>query len=284
MMTEPTAEVLFNNQIFPIVREVSNFAHKSIEESGLTDPYLPLMKFTHFNDVYDTLVYSRLIEKAIVMNPNINTIIDLGAGSSIPSLLAIKRSGRTEIKNVAVDIDQDAHGIGSENAHALGLNENFSFYMGNMEEAMDKLGPFGPDTLIVSNPPYIAAPEHLKDKFFIPVNGGLLGDDYMLSILNHEFTKGVHLALLWGSLTCPKEILPVMNRQFELMHMEAHRVHFGHYTTTEPLRSHLYRLKESGDVYFEHSDHEGEIQYVFGTILKAKGNHSLQSRISSSNL
>lgn len=282
MTTEPTAEHLINQQIISRVQLINDIAHKSPEEAGLVDHYIAQMKFTHFNDMYDTLMYSKLIERAIMMNPEINMIIDLGAGSSIPTLLAIKRSGRTEIKTIAVDIDQESHGVGAENAHILGLDENFSFYMGNMEEAMDVLGPFGPNTLIVSNPPYVAAPEHLKDKFFIPVHGGIRGDDHILGILNHEYTSEVHLALLWGSLTCPKEIIPVMKRKYDLLHMEAHRIKFGHYTTTEPLRSHLYRLKESGDVFFECED-SGEFQYVFGTILKVRS-HSLQSTISSSSL
>ncbi len=186
------------------------------------------------------------------MNPEVTTIIDLGSGSSIPTLLAIKNSGRKDVRTIAVDIDPDAHEIGSENALSLGLNERL------------------PEALLVSNPPYIATPEHLKEHSFIPVNGGVHGDEYLLKILRQSCERGANIAFLWGSLTSPNKLLPIIHENFVIRHTEAHRIHFGNYTKSEPLRTYLYRLRDQGVVYFEDTIDEGEVQCVFGSIIKKK--------------
>jgi hypothetical protein len=270
MFAQSSAQSLFEKYIFPKVPEVGDLSHKSLEDAGLGNEELRGLKRTDFNDLYDTLLYSRLIEKAIGMNSGISTIVALGSGSGIPTLLAVKHTGREDLRIFAVDIDSEAHDIGSENARSLGLHENFNFYKGTIDEGLRELGPFGPETLIVSNPPYVATPGHLNDSFYVAVNGGVYGDDYLLKILRCDCEKGTSLALLWGSLTSPKMVIPEMYRNFEVRHTEAHRIHFGNYTTTEPLRTHLYRLRENGDVYFESTDDQGEIQYVFGSILRKK--------------
>lgn len=270
MTTVMNAKDLFQNHILDKVSNVNELSHKSLSECGLNESEIAELKLTHFDDIYDTLLYSRLIQRALEFSPQVKTIIDLGSGSSIPSLLAIKNSCRQDVKTIAVDIDPEARSVGQENARILGLSHRYSFHQQRMEDAIADLGPFDETNLIVSNPPYIATPTHLQEKFFIPVNGGVYGDHYLLKILNQSYVEGVSIALLWGSLTSPKDVLPLMQAKFELIHTEAHRIHFGNYTTKEPLRSHLYRLRDQGEVFFENDDELGEVQLVFGTILKSR--------------
>jgi hypothetical protein len=261
---------MFQEYIFSRLPLLSDLTHKSLSETGLLHEGLPSLKRTQFDDIYDTLLYSRLIEKALQMNPEVKTIVDLGSGSSIPTLLAMKTSGRDDLNTIAVDIDPNAHEIGSENARSLGLIKSFVFYKEAMEEALEILAPYGSQTLIVSNPPYVAAPEHLNEYFFMPVNGGIYGDDYLMKILRRSYESGTNLAFLWGSLTSPQELLPLLEENFEVLHHEAHRIHFGNYTKSEPLRSYLYRMRDQGLIYFEDTIDEGEVQFVFGTIIKKK--------------
>lgn len=270
MTTLINAKDLFQSHLLDKVSGISEFSHKSLSECGLEEKELENLKLTHFDDIYDTLLYSKLIQQALELNPQVKKVIDLGAGSSIPTLLAIKNAGRRHVQTLAVDIDPEARSIGHENARILGLSNNYSFHQQRMEDAIMDLGPFDETTLIVSNPPYIATPSHLQEKFFIPVNGGVYGDHFLLKILNQHYMAGVNLALLWGSLTSPREVLPVINSKFDLIHTEAHRIHFGNYTTKEPLRTHLYRLRDQGDVFFENDDVLGEVQLVFGTILRSR--------------
>lgn len=267
-ISEVNARSLFQEYLFSKTDDIKNLSHEELMEDESLDAFLSPLKRTRFKDI-DTILYSRLIEKALYLYPEVKTIIDLGAGSSIPTLLAVKNSGRTDIKIKAIDIDPDAELIGMENARLLNLKKNFSFHSGKMEEVLMELGPYDSQTLIVSNPPYIATPDLLNDHYFVPVNGGLFGDEYLKNILVYPYSPGVKLALLWGSLTSPNEILPLMDQKFTFIHTEIYRAPFGDNTRESNLKSYLYKLEDQGLVYFERNEKGTEDQYVFGNILEA---------------
>jgi 16S rRNA G527 N7-methylase RsmG len=85
------------------VTSITDFSNVPLSETGLLvkmeeHPF----NLTHFDDPYDMLLYSRLISRAIELFPQLLTIIDLGAGSSIPTLLAVnnlrnKRPGSSQL-------------------------------------------------------------------------------------------------------------------------------------------------------------------------------------------
>lgn len=258
--SELNAQSLFN-QLISSAHQVTDLTKDPFHEG------IDYLKRTQFKDS-DTVLYSKLIEKAIAMCRETKVIIDLGAGSSIPTLLALKNSQRKDIQIKAIDIDPEAETVGKENAQFFELSDQFEFIHTRMEDALENLGPFGPETLLVSNPPYIATPSHLNDDSFIPVNGGFYGDKFIQQILNHPFPKGTNLALLWGSLTSPKEIIPLMKKKFEVLHTEVYRTYFGDYTRTDMMKAHLYDLREQGDVFFENNTEGDEVQYIIGNILR----------------
>jgi len=265
------AEFLIKENILRRVEHIQDFTHIPIEDTGLMDGCLPAMRFTQFDDLYDSLIYSNLILKALQMNPHIYQVIDLGAGSSIPSLLALKKIARDDLFLMAVDIDPSAEEVGNHNATVLDQLDRYNFRQGTIEEVIKLIDKKSSEILIVSNPPYISSPLNLKtEKYFIPIDGGLNGDEYLLEILKQEYVPGTTLALLWGSLTCPHAVLHEIESRFEIIHVEAYRVHFGNYTNVPIVKEHLYLLKEEGKVFFENDEEIGEVQLVFGTILKAK--------------
>ena len=249
------------------VREINDFSHVPLEETGLTSGLNDLsLKLTHFDDLYDTLMYSCLIRKALSTNPNIKRIIDFGAGSSIPTLLALKDTSHPA-RVLAVDIDPAALDVSRKNAETLGLSDRYSFHQGSMQSYLHVEPLGGKDTLIVSNPPYIPTPPGETDYHLLPINGGEYGGRYILEFLMKDFAPETTLVLLWGSLCDPLKVIPAIEEKFEVLHAEAMRIHFGHYTNITHVKKHLYDLRNAGAVFFENTPY-GEVQQVVGTILR----------------
>jgi SAM-dependent methyltransferase len=264
------AKNLFEQYIFSQVKTIPNLTQVPLEKTGLVNEFFPSLEMTHFDDRYDTLIYSELICKALELSPEVSTILDLGAGSSIPTLLALKKSGRLDVSTIAVDIDEEALEVGKRNAQWLGLSDQYTFWQADIQSVLRSPVAHGPKTLIVSNPPYIPTPLGITDHYFTPINGGEDGSRYILKTLEQDYLPGTIIALLWGSLTSPFEILPLIEERFEILHQEAHRIHFGKYTSRPVIHQHLEELLLQGRIFFEKDDKWGAIQYVFGTILKSK--------------
>lgn len=262
------ARSILNKTILAKAGKIHDFSYQPIEATGLLHNFNDKLVMTQFNDMYDTLIYSNLISKALAKNPEVKNIIDLGAGSSVPTLLAVNGTRRKDLKVTAIDIDAEAIAVSKKNADFLGLGAQYSFAHEDITSMVNSLTD-GPKTLIVSNPPYIATPEELDHLYqFIPVNGGIKGSKYILDILSQDYKSGTNIALLWGSLTSPHDIVSIINEKFELTYSEAYKIHFGHYTTDQRLKSHLYKLRDQGEIFFD-NDEKGETQIVIGTILKA---------------
>lgn len=247
---------------------VVDYTGVPIEESGLLEGFnqYPL-KLTHFEDLYDTLIYSNLIARSLELRPHTDLVMDLGAGSSIPSLLALKKTKKEKTRSLSVDIDPAAKEVGLANAEALGLRDRFEFHQGQMDAALSgKLG-WSESLLVASNPPYIAAPAEASDFHFAPIHGGDDGSRYMLDLLSAEYPKGTTLALLFGSLTNPCHVLPIIEKRFKIHHVEAVKIHFGKYTSRPEIYKHLQELREEGRVVFE-TGPQGDTQIVIGAILE----------------
>lgn len=262
-----TAQGVMDQFMKSHVREINDFAYVPMEETGLAGRLKELsLKLTHFDDLYDTLIYSGLIRRALTMNPAIRRIIDFGAGSSIPTLLALNETSHPA-RVMAVDIDPAALEVSRANAEALDLSDRYSFHLGSMQTYLqvDQIG--GADTLIVSNPPYIPTPTGNNDYHLLPINGGEFGGRYILEFLMKDFAPDTTLVLLWGSLCDPLMVVPAIEERFEILHAEAMRIHFGHYTNLPHIKKHLYELNNEGVIAFENTPY-GEVQLVVGTILR----------------
>jgi methylase of polypeptide subunit release factors len=249
---------------------MADYTGVPIEETGLLEEFnqYPL-KLTHFEDLYDTLIYSNLIAKALELRPHTELVIDLGAGSSIPSLLALKKSKKEKTRTLSVDIDPEAKEVGHANAEALGLEDRFSFHQGEMDLVLSGRLGWSPSLLVASNPPYIAAPSNVSDVHFVPIHGGDDGSRYMLDLLSAEYPKGTTLALLFGSLTNPCQMLPIIEKKFDIHHVEAVKIHFGKYTKRPEIYKHLQELRAEGRVVFE-TGPKGDTQIVIGAILEVR--------------
>jgi methylase of polypeptide subunit release factors len=264
---ETTAKYYFDQLLHTKTNDILDYNNIPLNETDLWNDHFDEMTLTHFNDPYDTLIYSNLISKALQICPGVNTVIDFGAGSSIPTLLAIKN--HPLVRTIAVDNDKEAIEVGKLNARKLKLADRYTFLKQDIHKALKELSRDA-TTLIVSNPPYIAAPASLEDHFFYPINGGRDGAEYILEILNQDYPSKTPLALLWGSLTSPHQVMPLIEEKYEILYQQAYRIHFGVYTNHPQLRPYLYQMRDEGVIYFEGNEQQGEVQYVLGTILRRR--------------
>ena len=272
-MSEVSTEAkdFFSHFVATYTNEFDDYTNVPIEETELYADYRKFpLDLTHFNDLYDTLIYSRLIRKALELQEAPKFLIDFGAGSSVPTLLAIKQSKFADLKTIAVDIDPEALKVSKLNAEALGLTDSYIFQEGSMKSFLQNSTFVRGDTIVVSNPPYIPAPPNTTDYHLIPINGGIDGAEYLLDILNYEHPPGTTLALLWGSLSNPLRVIPLILEKYDILHMNAIKIHFGNYTKLPHINSHLYELREKGMVVFDNDEINGETQIVIGSILRPK--------------
>lgn len=274
------AKNYFSEFISSYSNEFDDYTNVPIEATDLYEEYKKFpLDLTHFHDLYDTLIYSRLIRKALELQKSPKFLVDFGAGSSVPTLLAIKQSKLADLKAIAVDIDPEALKVSKQNAEALGLSDTYIFQQGSMKSFLQNSTFVKGDTLVVSNPPYIPAPPDTTDYHLIPINGGVDGAEYLLDILNYEHPPGTTLALLWGSLSNPSKVIPLILEKYDILHMNAIRIHFGDYTKIPQINSHLYELREKGMVVFDNDDINGETQIVIGSILRPKLPENNEGRI-----
>lgn len=94
-----------------------------------------------------------LVETAITRAPNGAAVVDVGTGSGA---IAVSLSlARPDLRVYATDVSPDALAVAQENANRLGASIDLM--------DADLLSPFRADSLdlVVSNPPYIAAEDHL---------------------------------------------------------------------------------------------------------------------------
>jgi precorrin-6B methylase 2 len=248
--------------------EIEDLFHVPITETDLYTDFEDLsLHLTHFDDIYDTLLYSRLITQAI--DDSTKILVDLGAGSSIPTLLALKRAQCPDVQTIAVDIDPEALKVSQRNAASIGLSHSYSYIHTTITSILDSNELRRKGVLIVSNPPYIPTPKNVSDYHLIPINGGWDGTEYLAKLLDHEHPEGMTLALLWGSLSNPIKMMEMIEDKYEVLYLQATRIHFGHYTQIPIINAHLYELRDKGYVIFDNEE-RGETQIVVGSILKRK--------------
>lgn len=132
-----------------------------------------------------------LVEKAELILKNIPNpkVIEIGVGSGIISVMLAKLI--TNIKIVAVDINDDALELATLNAKKFGVEDKITFIKSNLfanvtNEHFD---------MCISNPPYIKnnfkLPKNVK---FEPANalfGGDIGDELLVKIIDETAKSGI---------------------------------------------------------------------------------------------
>ena len=227
--------------------------------------------WTQFRATDDSLLYSNLIAQLIRITPGEITLLDLGAGSSVPTIRAILESNSSDRVNVvAVERSLSAIEIGKVNVSKLGLNNHYRFVNQDMFGFISSYD-FGKDTVVVSNPPYLPVPEGFKDDIYEVICGGVDGAKYLETILlNPDIPSGTVIVLQWSSLSNPVKVVEIINRQYKVLFISAFRTPFGTYTGSSPLKEHLSEQREKGLSLFS-NEKDGSHQYLFvGTILKKK--------------
>lgn len=228
---------------------------------------------TQFLNIGEGFLFSELIHQAFTMPEAaaVETIIDLGTGSALPSLRAVWEQnvrGR-HLDLIGIDIDPDAIAIASANAKTLGVESHASFVQQDMalflRSYTQKRGQ-----IIVSNPPYIPVPDAVQDSFFTPIHAGPDGLKYVRPILEHPWNHGTFLCLFASSLSSPASLMKAIEEKYDILHIIGHLVPFGVYISDPRILPYLEQMKEAGQCTFGVSA-EGKRCFVsLGFVLQRK--------------
>jgi len=178
---------------------------KSVTDADLMPAEFARPQCSSFAAKYDTLLYSQLIDKLLkhVFPGQVRTLLDLGAGSSIPTLRALLTHPLHEdIHVTAVDCDLDALAVSTQNVTLYGLEDRYSFQQGDILRYLSDLR-VPPESAIVSNPPFLPVADDVTDPRYTPADGGVDGTKYLAAMLKHPMPVGTHVVLEWSSLSHP---------------------------------------------------------------------------------
>ncbi len=190
-------------------------------------------KLTGFKTIHDSLMYSMMIEELLKTVPDgrVSTMVDLGAGSSMPTIRALSRvSQHKNLKVIAVDIDTNALALSEHNATIAGMGERYQFVHSDMLTFLETIADRG-SLVIAANPPYMPIPQDCKGDFYVPVDGGVDGTRYLEAILQAPMSSGTYVALRWCSLSNPRKIISLIEQNYDVLRIDAHRAPFGTYAT-----------------------------------------------------
>lgn len=228
------------------------------------------LRFSQFVALHDTLMYSKLIEQVLHYVPTNEQrkLIDLGAGSSVPTIRALKL--HPEYKKIvvdAVDVDDAALQIGHDNAHVAGMADRYSFSQQDMGSYMAGLES-SKAHIFITNPPYMPIPPDRGDHFLLPVNGGPDGTKYLEMILRAEMKPGTLLGIRWCSLTNPLKMINLIEGDFEVLYVDAQNAPYGTYA--KMISEYLEELHQCGTICLKR-DSNGNRSFMFiGCVLRRK--------------
>lgn len=228
-------------------------------------------RLTEFSATDDIFLYSQLLAKLFsTLDAARETVFDLGAGSSLPVIKALlDAKPKTNIHVVSVDNDPSAIEVGRYNARLFGLQDNFIFEQADMFSWLRKQIP-NPDHVFVANPPYLPSPRKSSSSVSLSVNGGEDGAKFLAPLLQFPFLPGTLVALQWSSLSSPAEIIRLIELNYEVLFVQAHKTPFGTYTGSPLLKPHLEGQREKGLSVFETDENGSHHFWFIGTILRRK--------------
>lgn len=230
------------------------------------------LRITGFAALEDIYLYANLLSKYItdIATEQISGIIDLGAGSSIPTIKAFMSSPKNgQLRIIAVDNDPDAIEVSRSNVSACGLDGRYEFIHDDMLNFINR-AEIKKGYIIASNPPYVPTPDKNIVSELELVDGGEDGAKYIGPILSHNYPSGTILIIRWCSLCNPSKIIKVIEDRYDILYMEANTEQFGAYTRMECLKGYLNKLRgENLAVYEEQKDERRELVSV-GCVLRRR--------------
>ena len=283
------AEKQFNEFIQKHVGQVKDMTHTTgikatdlllfSDNAASADAY----QLSLFDSKDDTLLYGELLTQAVELTSGAFTLIDLGCGSSIPTIMALSNTKRTDVKVIAVDIDPEALVVSKKNAEAHGIGSQYTFVQSKMSDflsSFDFSSTKEQDKIMIcTNPPYIATKPELsaKDRWWITVDGGEHGDKFIQEVLNFpynltESSPDLIFTILWPSLAYPTQIInTIKNHKYEVVYGTGTEIRFGKYTAHDELNPYLLNLREEGIVVFkgDNEDVTTQTHTIIGMILQA---------------
>jgi hypothetical protein len=248
----------------------STITQESVRPADLTSGYSEPLQLTSFKALHDTLMYAVLVEKMLAfIPPSLEVqIIDLGAGSSVPTIRALSKSaGHNRVRVVAVDIDGAAIEISKNNVTLAGAAARYTFVQDDMLHFLSEWR-FCEGDVLISNPPYMPIPAVLNDPFYLPVNGGPDGMKYLEPILTSPVRKGTMIAIRWCSLTNPRRMIEMIESDYEVLYLDAHVAPFGTYARLT--EKYLEEQQRAGLAAYI-TDPDGTKRFTFvGSLLRRK--------------
>lgn len=193
------------------------------------------------NDPVETTAFCRLVQRSVELLRPLR-VLDVGCGTGAPTLQAA-RAGAHRV--VGIDVIPRNVFITLNNIRHAGLQARVTAHAASWEDVVR--GDFYPGNvnLVISNPPYV------PDGEGVAVDGGPTGTRMLDAIVDGvpECTRG--LALLFGSLSDPLQVLSRIERQgFDILELRGMSVPFGRYTSYPSTLARLKQLKERGSAWF----------------------------------
>ena len=251
-----------------------DFSGRRLDEKSYPVRYhegLKAPKFTSFSARYDTLVYGQLLTKAAKVQPSgAKRIIDLGAGSCIPTLMALS-DNPTELRLVdAIELDETAVPVGKDNAQAANFLDRYRFFNISIFDYLDAgEWPVDLPLIVGANPPYVPCVQEGKTDL-LAINGGADGTRFLEAILNADWPTGTVLALQWSSLTTPDKMIQLVESGFDVKGLIATYVSSRTYTSSSDVNPYLLDRHNNGKAVF-FFDRGDAVQYmIIGTVLVKK--------------
>ena len=242
----------------------------SVTLNDLIDDISPELKPTNFNAYHDTMMYAEMIERIVssLVPDREWTLIDLGAGSSIPTLRALSRlSNHCLVRVIAVDLDREALATSQANVAAVGMDARYTHVNEDIAQFVTRWN-IERNQIVVTNPPYMPVPEDARDPMFVPVDGGPDGARYVRAILTMPMPPDTLVGIRWCSLTNPLQIIDIIEKAYDVVDIDARRASFGVYA--HATRDYLETLRSRELAVFE-DDQEGGPCFTFmSTILRRK--------------
>ncbi len=252
--------------------EIGQISEEEIHQDQKFLEISVLFQWTDFKASDDTFLYSQLLSKVFkLLSPlEMTSLIDLGAGSCIPSIIALLANPHHEnLKITAVDNNPETILTSKSNILKAKLLQNYTLVQQDLLDFLRDL-QYCPTQIIASNPPYLPVPANTTEENYRSVNGGPDGTKYLHSLLLAPLPAGTILVLEWSSLSNPSLILPLIEKHYEVIFVQASRTPFGTYTGSYILQPYLEFQREQGkSVFF--TDQNGQHHFIIvGCILRKK--------------
>ena len=196
---------------------------------------------TSLNDPAETAAFGRLVERAVELLRPLR-VLDVGCGTGLPTLRAAHAGAH---RVVGIDVIPRNVFITLDNVRREGLQSRVTAHAASWEDVVR--GDFYPGNvnLVVSNPPYVPGGHG------VAVDGGPTGTRMLDAIVDGmpQSTRG--LALLFGSLSDPLQVLSRIERRgFEVLELRGLSVPFGRYTSQPNTLATLKQLRAQGRAWF----------------------------------